>query len=188
MIASPQPAKMTVEAYLDWETRQPLRHEYINGETIAMTGGTLPHNDIALNCYTALRSHVRDRGCRINVADVKVQVTPTIYFYPDVVISCDPQDKTAIKLIQAPTLIVEVLSPSTAAGDRGDKFHQYRQLSSLQEYVLIDSEKINVECFRRGEGRLWLYTPYVAGDTLSLESIEFSFAIDLLYEDVQLTA
>lgn len=186
MITSPQPASMTVEEYLDWETRQPIRHEYINGETLAMTGGTIPHNDIALNLYAALRAPVRDRGCRINVADVKVQVTPTVYFYPDVVISCDQRDKTATKLIQYPKLIVEVLSPGTAAIDRGDKFQQYRQLSTLQEYVLIDSQQISVECFRRGEGRLWLYTPYAAGDTFVLESIAFSGAIDLLYEDVQL--
>jgi Uma2 family endonuclease len=186
MIATPQPNRMTVEEYLEWETLQPLRHEYRNGEVFAMTGGTIPHNDIALNLYTALRPHLRPKGCRINVADVKVQVTPTVYFYPDLVVSCDPRDKTAIKLIQYPSLIVEVLSPSTAADDRGSKFEQYRNLTSLQEYVLIDSEKISVECYRRGEGRLWLYTPYTATDTLTLESINFTAPIELLYEDVQL--
>lgn len=186
MIATPHPQRMSAEEYLEWETLQNIRHEYLNGEVFAMTGGTIPHNDIALNLYTALRPHLRPKGCRINVADVKVQVTPTIYFYPDLVVSCDPRDKTAIKLIQYPTLIVEVLSPSTAADDRGNKFAQYRNLTTLQEYVLIDSERISVECYRRGEGRLWLYTPYTAPDTLTLESIGFTTAVDLLYEDVQL--
>ncbi|MGB7416744.1 MAG: Uma2 family endonuclease, partial [Thermosynechococcaceae cyanobacterium] len=80
---------MSIEAYLEWEPRQELRYEFVNGEVFAMTGGTLPHNDIAINLLTALRPHVRKQGCRINIADVKVNVTPTIYRYPDLVVSCD---------------------------------------------------------------------------------------------------
>ena len=141
MIANPQPTGMTVDEYLDWESHQDIRYEYLDGEIVAMTGGTIPHNDIAINLLTALRPQARARGCRINMADVKVQVTPRIYFYPDLVVSCDQQDRNAIKLIQFPKLIVEVLSPSTEADDRGRKFTHYRSLSSLQEYVLIDSEE-----------------------------------------------
>lgn len=186
MIATPQPHKMTVEAYLEWEPRQEQRHEYINGEVLAMTGGTIPHNDIALNLYTALRPHLRTRGCRVNVADVKVQVTSTLYRYPDLVISCDERDKTALQSVQYPKLIVEVLSPGTAAQDRGDKFEEYRTIDTLQEYVLVDSTKVRVECYRRGEGRMWLYYPYTQGETITLGSIDFSCPIALLYEDVQL--
>jgi Uma2 family endonuclease len=79
------------------------------------------------------------------------------------------------------------LSPSTETDDRGRKFTHYRTLTTLQEYVLIDSERISVECYRRGEGRLWLYTPYTAGDEIILESVGLICAIELLYEDVQLT-
>lgn len=186
MIADPKAAGMTVEQYFEWESQQDVRHEYAEGEVFAMPGGTIPHNDIAINLLTALRPDVRARRCRINMADVKVQVTPTVYFYPDLVVSCDEQDRTAIKLIQSPKLIVEVVSPSTEADDRGRKFTHYRTLPTLQEYVLIDSEQISVECYRRGEGRLWLLAPYAAGDVISLESVEFSCAIELLYEDVQL--
>lgn len=186
MIANPRSTQMTVEQYFEWEAQQDIRHEYAEGEVFAMTGGTIPHNDIALNFYRAMYPHVRARSCRTNVADVKVQVTPTIYFYPDLVVSCDERDRTAIKLIQFPKLIVEVLSPSTEADDRGRKFTQYRTIPSLQEYVLVDSEQMSVECYRRGEGRLWLLAPYSAGDTISLESVAFTCAIELLYEDVQL--
>ncbi|MBD2199631.1 MULTISPECIES: Uma2 family endonuclease [Calothrix] len=187
MVASQQPQKMTIEEYLAWEPLQDLRYEYVSGEVFAMTGGTIPHNDIALNFYTALRPHLRARGCRVNVSDVKVQLTPTsAYYYPDVVVSCDPQDFNARKFIQNPKIIVEVLSPGTSSKDRGEKFTNYLQIPSLQEYLLIDSEKISVERYCRGEGRMWLYYPYTEGDKISLSSIEFECAIALLYEGVVL--
>ena len=147
MIAIPQqPAKMTIEEYLAWELNQDIRYDYINGEVFAMTGGTIPHNDIALNLYTSLRPHLRPRGCRINVSDVKVQVTSKgPYFYPDLIVSCHPEDINARKFIQNPKLIVEVLSPSTSGKDREEKFRYYLTIPSLQEYILIDSEKISVE-------------------------------------------
>ncbi|UBF24502.1 Uma2 family endonuclease [Kovacikia minuta CCNUW1] len=186
MIATPQPQKMTIEEYLEWEPQQEIRYEYLNGEVFAMTGGSIPHNDIALNFYRSLYPHLNARGCRVNVADVKVQVSLTSpYYYPDVIVSCDPRDVNARRLLQYPKLIVEVLSPGTEAKDRGEKFRYYQTLSSLQEYVLVDSEKISVECYRRDEGRMWLYFPYGAGDVVTLESIAFSCAIELLYENVQ---
>lgn len=186
MVGSLQPQKMSIETYLDWEACQEVRHEYINGEIFAMTGGTVPHNDIALNLYRAIYPHVRSKGCRINVSDVKVQVSATSpYFYPDVVVSCDSRDLNARKFIQYPKLIVEVLSPGTEAKDRGDKFTSYRTIAALQEYVLINSEKASVECYRRGEGRMWLYTPYTNGDVVTLDSISWSGTIEQIYEDVQ---
>ncbi|AUT02521.1 hypothetical protein CLI64_20180 [Nostoc sp. CENA543] len=186
MVAVPQqPQKMTVEEYLAWELQQELRYEYVNGEVFAMTGGTVPHNDIALNFYRVLYPHLRARGCRVNVSDVKVLFnTKNIYYYPDVIVSCDPQDLNARKFIQNPTIIAEVLSPGTSSKDRGEKFTNYLTIPSLQEYLLIDSEKISVERFCRGEGRMWLYYPYTEGDMITLSSIEFDFAIAQLYEGV----
>lgn len=180
-----QPQKMTVEEYLEWEPQQDVRYEYVNGEVFAMTGGTIPHNDIALNLYRGLYPHLRSRGCRVNVSDVKVQLSAqSQYYYPDVIVSCDPQDLNARKFIQNPKLIAEVLSPGTSAKDRGDKFTDYLKIPTLQEYILIDSEKISVERFCRGEGRMWLYYPYTAEDIITLSSLEFEFPIELLYEGV----
>lgn len=186
MIAIPQqPQKMTIEEYLEWEPHQDVRYEYVNGEVFAMTGGTIPHNDIALNFYTALRPHLRSRNCRVNVSDVKVQVnSKSPYYYPDVIVSCDLQDLNARKFIQNPKLIAEVLSPGTSAKDRGEKFTYYLSIPTLQEYILIDSEKISVERYCRGEGRMWLYYPYTTGDIITLSSIELEFPIELLYEGV----
>ncbi|AFZ24884.1 hypothetical protein Cylst_2685 [Cylindrospermum stagnale PCC 7417] len=188
MIAIPQqPQQMTIEEYLQWEPQQDLRYEYVHGEVFAMTGGTIPHNDIALNLYRTLYPHLRSRGCRVNVSDVKVQVSPkSPYYYPDVIVSCDSQDINARKFIQNPKLIAEVLSPGTSAKDRGEKFTYYLKIPTLQEYILIDSEKISVERYCRGEGRMWLYYPYIAGDIITLSSIEFEFPIELLYEGVGL--
>jgi Uma2 family endonuclease len=186
MIAIPQPSpKMTLQEYLEWEPQQDIRYEYVNGKIFAMTGGTIPHNDITLNLYIALRPHLRRKGCRVNVSDVKVQVTPNSpYYYPDLVVSCDPQDLKAHKFIQYPRIIVEVLSPGTSARDRGEKLSDYLKMPTLQEYLLIDSEKISLERYSRGEGRMWLYYPYIPGDIITLSSIEFEFPIELLYENV----
>ena len=176
---------MSFEDYLEWESQQEIRYEYVKGEVFAMTGGTIPHNDIALNLYRALYPHLRSRGCRVNVSDVKVQVSPkSIYYYPDVIVSCDPEDLNARQFIQNPKLIVEVLSPGTSAKDRGEKFTYYLTIPSLQEYILIDSETISVERYSRGEGRMWLYYPYQMADTITLSSIDFEFPIELLYEGI----
>jgi Uma2 family endonuclease len=118
---------------------------------------------------------------------VKVQVSPnSVYFYPDLIVSCHPDDLNARKFIQNPTLIVEVLSPSTSNKDREEKFRYYLTMPNLQEYILIDSEKIYVERYCRGEGRMWLYYPYTTGDIITLSSIEFELPIELLYENVGL--
>lgn len=186
MIANPQDyQKMTAEEYLEWESQQEIRHEYVDGEILAMTGGTIPHNDIVLSFYRALYPHLRQRGCRVNVSDVKVQANQNSrYFYPDLVVTCDPEDLKSRDFVQHPKVIVEVLSPGTASYDRGDKFKYYRQMPSLQEYVLVDSESISVEVYHRGEGKMWLYYAYTNGDTIALESIEFECAIKLLYEGI----
>ncbi len=177
--------KMTPEEYLEWEAKQELRHEYIDGEILAMTGGTLPHTKIYLNFYRALYPHLRQMGCEAYVSDAKVQANKNSrYFYPDLVVTCDPDDLKAKDFIQNPKIIVEVLSPSTANYDRTKKLKYYRQIPSLQEYVLVDSEEIAVEVYRRGEGKMWLYYEYEAGEAIALDSIEFDCAIELLYEGV----
>ncbi len=194
MIADPKAQLMPPEAYLEWEAEQPLKYEYLNGLAFAMTGGTVPHNDIALNLVTALKPHLKARGCRVNVADVKVQVSSNgPYFYPDVVVSCDEQDRHARQFIQSPCLIVEVLSPGTAGFDRGEKFRAYRRLKSLQEYVLIDSETQSVDCYRRNNQGKWELTAYPPDEESSnggdldihFTSIDFRWSLSLIYEDIE---
>lgn len=187
MIASPDRHYLAPEAYLDWEAQQDLKYEYLAGEAYAMVGGTIPHNAIAVNLIAALRNQVRGGLCRVLAADAKVRITEQgPFFYPDVLVTCDGHDRQAIKFVEFPCLVVEVLSRSTEAYDRGAKFSQYRRLASLQEYVLISSEQISVDIFRLNERGRWELTPYVAGDTIQLVSLDFEFPIDLLYEEVEL--
>ncbi|WP_414618917.1 Uma2 family endonuclease [Calothrix sp. CCY 0018] len=123
MATIPNYQYMTPQEYLDWEEKQPLKYEYIDGEVFAMTGGTLAHNDVALNLASALKNHVRGKGCKVQMADAKLGVSENgPYHYPDVMVSCNEKDKRATKVIYHPCLIVEVLSPSTEGIDRGKKF------------------------------------------------------------------
>jgi Uma2 family endonuclease len=187
MVALGEPAllPMSPAAFLEWETTQELRHEYVNGVVFAMAGGTVAHNDLAVNLLLQLAPHVRSRGCRINVADVKVKLRRR-FRYPDLVVTGDDRDKDAVKLFQYPKVIVEVLSPSTEAVDRGQKLREYQSLPTLQEYVLISSDQALVEVYRRGEGRSWFYESYGAEDAVTLASLEFTCPIGLIYEGISL--
>ena len=123
MVAIPDRSYMSPEEFLKWEEQQDIKYEYINGEVFAMTGGTIPHTTIALNLAAGLKNHLRGGKCRPFMADAKVGISGNGPFhYPDVMVSCDQRDKQAIKFIQFPCLIVEVLSPSTEAYDRGGSF------------------------------------------------------------------
>ncbi|MCT7992742.1 Uma2 family endonuclease [Laspinema olomoucense] len=193
MIANVKSSGMTVAEYLAWEAEQPIKHEYIDGKVYAMAGATLPHNDIALNLYSLLRSHIRGKGCRVNVSDVKVKVSEQgPYFYPDVVVSCDERDRRAIEAIHYPRLIVEVLSPSTGAFDYGQKFQFYRQIPTFEEYVLIDATQIRIDRYTKNAARKWELTTFpeneedLAACQLELTSLDFRCALELIYEDVEL--
>jgi Uma2 family endonuclease len=192
MIAQVNSQFMTPDEYLAWEAEQPIKHEYIDGEVYAMAGGTLPHNDIAVNLTSVLRNAVRGTGCKVRMADAKVRISEKgPYFYPDLVVSCDQRDRVATDAICYPTLIVEVLSPSTAGYDRGDKFKFYRRFSTLQEYVLIDAEKVGIDCYRKDSMGKWVLTAYpedaadVENPVLELVSINFSCPLALVYEEVE---
>ncbi len=189
MVAVTERQYLTPQDYLDWEEQQSIKYEYIDGEVFAMTGGTIPHNDLAVNLTTALKNHLRGKGCKVSMADAKVGVSERGPFhYPDVMVTCDERDRRAIRVIYYPCLIVEVLSPSTEAKDRGKKFQNYRRISTLKEYVLISSEQKVIECFRLNEKGVWELYTYSEGDELELISVDFRCPIELVYEDVILEA
>ncbi|MBD2529180.1 Uma2 family endonuclease [Nostoc flagelliforme FACHB-838] len=185
MVASSDKKYMSPHEYLKWEERQEIKYEYIDGEVFAMTEVTIPHNTIALNLASALKIHLRGGSYRVNMAGAKVGISENGPFhYPDVVVSWDERDKQAIQFFQYPCLIVEVLSPSTEAYDRGTKFTRYRRIQTLQEYVLINAEKIALDSFRLNDRGLWELHPYEAEDEVHLSSIDFHFPISLVYENV----
>ena len=177
--------KLTPEEYFVWEEKQLLRHEYLNGEIYAMGGGTQNHGRIASNIIFIVKSHLRGGGCQVGNSDCRVNILETKdYVYPDVSVTCDDSDRTATQAIQYPCLIVEVLSPSTANYDRGDKFRLYRRNPSLQDYVLVDAEKIAIDLYRKNDRGNWEIFNYQAGDNIELRSIDLSFPIESVYEDI----
>lgn len=186
MIASPENTYLPPEVYLKMEEASEIKHEYIDGYTYAMAGASDAHVTIALNMAMLLRNHLRGSQCRVYIADMKVRLESlNRFYYPDVMVTCDERDRETPTYKQFPTFIVEVLSDSTEAFDRGDKFVDYQTLESLQEYVLINTKRRRIDCFRRNDAGLWLlqyYTP--EQQTFRLESINFDGAIAQLYEDV----
>ena len=173
------------EEYLDLEEKNSVKHEYIDGQIYAIAGTTDPHNIIALNLAAALKNHLRGSGCRVFFAEVKARIEScNCYYYPDVMVACDSRDRELPLFKRHPCLVVEVLSDSTEAFDRGDKFADYRQLESLQEYVLISQKRQQVECFRRNAEGLWVLHSFGIGDTVDFASVGFQVEIAELYEDV----
>jgi Uma2 family endonuclease len=185
MVALADRLLMTAAEYLAWEPTQEGRYEYWDGEVVAMSGGTRKHNRISLNFSKLLDDALLDCACEVYIADVKIQVEPgQKYFYPDVLVTCDQRDDDT-QFVQFPCLIVEVLSPSTEAIDRGIKFARYRQFTALQEYVLVQTDQPKVEVFRRNDQGQWVLSEYDRADRLYLESISVEIAVADLYRQVQ---
>ena len=184
------PTQMTPEEYLAWEETQQEKHEYVRGEVFAMTGARLNHNRIALNAAVALRNALREHPCQVFIGDVKVRVEASdVFAYPDVVVSCDERDLAdgnALAL-HHPWLVVEVLSESSAAHDRGRKFEFYRALESLTHYLLVEQTRPHAELFRRGaDGRSWLLRPLEADDTIEIDAPHaFRWPVATLFEGVR---
>jgi Uma2 family endonuclease len=180
--------KFTPEEYFTWEEQQLEKHEYIGGKVYAMTGGSVNRSQIAVQFISMLANHLRGSGCKTLNSDCRVNIVESNDFtYPDISVTCDDRDKTTTKYITYPCLLVEVLSPSTEAYDRGGKFRMYRQNPVLQDYVLVSSEKIEIDLYRKTESGSWEIINYQAGDTIELKSINLTFPIERIYEGINLT-
>jgi Uma2 family endonuclease len=177
--------RFTPEEYFAWEEQQLVRHEYIDGEVYAMSGGTVNHSDIAGNFSTLLKDHLRGSGCKILNSDARVNIVASShYVYPDVSVTCDERDKITPQYITYPCLVVEVLASSPESHDRCNKFKFYRRNPSLQEYVLVDAETMAITMFRKSDDDKWRIIDYEPGDIVELTSINLTFPIEQVYEDV----
>jgi len=178
--------RLTADDYLSGELTSDIRHEYVDGEVYVMAGAGEAHNLIALNVASFLRSHARGGPCRVFISDMKLHVaTWKAFYYPDVMVVCDPDDaQTYYK--QSPSLVVEVLSPSTESIDRREKMLAYRTLPSLREYLLIAQDKRQLELYRRADDGDWLLAVRAETGAVQLDSVNASLALDEVYEDVNL--
>jgi Uma2 family endonuclease len=169
-------------AYLEWEARQPARSEYLRGEALAMVGARRRHVLVAMNLGFALRQHLRAAAWQVFIADMKLRVEAVdAFFYPDVVVTCDPRDAgDEDRFVAHPKLVIEVLSESTAAFDLGVKLDAYRLLDTLVEYAVVDPDRFIGHVYRRGAEGRWSLHDAAAGEPLRLESV----GIDLPHAEV----
>lgn len=195
MVAHPIPPLMSVEEYLELveeylelEENSTVKHEYIDGHVYAMAGGTVDHGAIAVNAVAFLRSLLRGGPCRVYNSDVKVRLGPRRFVYPDVSVSCDERDRAngRAKFINHPRLVIEVLSPTAADYDRGDKFAMYRAIEAFEEYVLVNAEQPAVEVRTRQATGEWQRITTGFGEDIFLSSLGLRVPIADLYEDIEL--
>jgi Uma2 family endonuclease len=182
---SPQ---LTPEEYFVWEAKQREKHEYINGQVYAMSGGSVNHGRIAIRLTAMFDTHVENSGCITGNSDIKINIIETTnYTYPDASVTCDDRDKTTPNYFTYPCLIVEVLSTSTESYDRGGKFRMYRHNPVLQDYLLVSSTTIEMDLYHKNDAGEWIIINYKEGDTIELKSINLSFPIEQVYRSLDLT-
>ena len=201
MAARAAQTHLTPEEYIALERKaipdaNTVRSEYVQGEIIAMSGASRAHNLITNNISGELRNLLKGSGCETYASDMRVSSPATSsYFYPDVVVVCEEPrfEDDVFDILLNPIILIEVLSPSTEAYDRGEKFSHYRHLTSLQEYVLVSQDKALVERYRRPKkhetapltAKDWIFTAFQAlEDILPLTSIQCELPLQEIYERV----
>jgi Uma2 family endonuclease len=177
---------MSAADFLAWDAHETIRHEFVAGEVFAMADAEERHITVSGNLYVALRAHLRGTPCRTFINEMKVQVDAAdAYFYPDVVVTCSATDANPL-IKSEPVLVVEVLSPGTAAYDRGDKFAAYRTLASLREYLLVDIDSRRSDLYRKGADGLWVLHPFNGNEAVQLASVDLTLGPEALWAEVDL--
>lgn len=182
---------LTETEYLERERVSTIKHEYYAGEIFAMPGASEAHNLIASSVNVIIYTQIRGRGCRIYPGDMRLKIVKTgLYTYPDLTIVYGTPEFTDMMkrdTLLNPTIIVEILSPSTERYDRGVKFQNYRTIETLKEYILIAQNKYHIERYIRHEGNTWILTEAVGVDsTIAIESIQCILSLADVYELVAL--
>ena len=184
--------KISIEAYLEMEYASPEKHEYYKGEIFAMSGAKMPHNEISSNLMTSIGSKLKGKRCKPYGSDLRVHIeSNTLFTYPDLSIICGERvtlNNDDYNVLN-PTIIIEILSPSTKNYDRGEKFKLYRDIPTLKEYILVDSESIHIEVFRLNETNHWELEEYddLTG-SVPVKAIRESILVSEIYQGVRLLA
>ncbi|MDQ2717311.1 MAG: Uma2 family endonuclease [Chloroflexota bacterium] len=176
---------MTVEEYFQLEANDPeTRYEYIDGQVYALAGGTANHDTIKSNIQRILWNLLRGSNCRTYSSDMKIYISETRYFYPDVTVTCDSRDRGNVQALHSPRLIVEVLSPTTELTDRTWKLKNYCAHPTIEEYLLVDSQSLKIESYHKEQNR-WIYEAFETTDYITLHSLGVHFAFAEAYTDVE---
>jgi Uma2 family endonuclease len=188
----PEIKYFTEKEYLDSERLALDKHEFYKGEIFAMSGASIPHNIIAMNCYIDLGTKLKGKNCMPFGSDLRIHITKnTLYTYPDISIICGEIEKTDDKFdtVTNPSVIIEILSESTKNYDKGGKFTLYRDIESLKEYILIDSEAVMVEKFIKNLDNSWQLTEYKKMEEhFTIETVAIQIELTTVYQGVQFKA
>lgn len=177
---------MDVEDYLVLSRNSKnIRYEYLDGELKMLAGGSPDHAIIIANLTAIIKGPLKGGQCRVYNSDVQLKLSEKRYVYPDITVSCDQRDRNQKDAIHYPCVVIEVLSPTTEAIDRGRKAAYYRASSTIQEYMMVDTGDILVEVHRREDER-WTINTFEAGDIVTLESLNIQFSIEDAYEGTSL--
>jgi Uma2 family endonuclease len=177
---------MSHQEYLETERRSETKHEYLRGEVHAMAGGTPEHAALAMALGAELSLALRGRPCRLYSSDLRVWVKETDFAtYPDITIICGKLEVAAVDPLSAtnPVVLVEILSDSTEAHDRGAKFAHYRHIATLREYVMVSQAEHLIEVFRKNELGIWELHEARAGESFTLTSVGVSLTVDTVYRN-----
>ncbi|WP_293313473.1 Uma2 family endonuclease [Pedobacter sp. UBA5917] len=184
-----QKRRYTVEEYLEMEKESTEKHEYFQGDIFAMSGAGFKHNILFSNIFLAVGNKLKGKSCNIFGSDMRMNIPEnTLFTYPDISIYCDDVKHIDIdeETFILPTVIIEILSPSTKNYDRGKKFNLYKDIPSLKEYIMIDSESVSVEAYYINEEKEWILNDYKEiSDTFTLVSMGFDVALADIYERVR---
>lgn len=174
--------KISVEEYLESEKFSQIKHEYLDGEIYAMSGVSKRHNRISRNLLERLIAHLKSSDCETFYNEVKLRVKHlNRFYYPDLVVVCGEDDEHDY-YITKPTIIVEVLSPTTALTDRREKWFAYQEMDGLKEYVMIEQETERADVYRRRDDGLWSYLEFGREEEIEFESIKFQMPMAELYD------
>lgn len=177
--------KISVEDYLESEKISPVRHEFVEGEVFAMAGTSNNHSRICINITTALSNHLRDSKCEPFAGETKVRVTKKVYYYPDILVSCDEDDEDSY-FRNNPILTIEVTSPSTEHIDRREKLLFYQQMPSVQEYAIVSQNKMKAEVHRRQSNGGWITYYFDESDAeIEFQSVKLTLPITEIYRRVR---
>lgn len=179
--------KISVEDYLENEKISDVRHEYIDGEVFAMAGTSKSHNRIIRNLLNKLQSKLNEEDCEAFFVDIKVYVEKfNRFYYPDLLVVCG-EDAESEYFTTKPKLIVEVLSPSTSLTDRREKMFVYKEIESVDEYILIEQDRVYAEIYRRRrDSNLWDWIEYFPEEEIEFASVNFKMLLSEIYEGVEL--
>ncbi len=177
--------KLSLSDFLDWENAQPDKHEYYRGEVFAMVGARRIHARAVNNLNRQLGNRLEGTPCQVFAETAKLQIADDTILYPDAFVTCDKADLATEMIFRSPALVVEVLSPTTQAYDRSQKFALYRRLASLKEYVLVDPETRRVEAFRRNADDQWVFHDMSQDEAMAVPCLGLSVPLAQVFDGVE---